>query len=391
MKTILISLMALLLTSTLSAQKQMGEVLQTIESNNSTLKALRETTNAEKLNNRTGIFLDNPEVGFNYLWGNPKDLGKRTDFSITQSFDIATLTGMKNRVSRGQNDLLEWQYKAERMNIMLEAKQCCIELIYTNALLSELKLRQQHAQTIATVYETRLQTGDANRIEYNKAKLNLATAEGEYARIRVEREALLMQLRRLNGGIDIAFDDSHHVEVTLPDFDSWFAVAVERSPMQAYARKAIDVSKQQVALMRASGLPSFTAGYMSEKVAGEQFQGLTFGISIPLWENKNRVRQAKASLRAAQMQEADSREQLHGRMRMLYARTAGLKAAAESYRKTLEATSNADLLKKALDAGEISLLDYILELGLYYDAVNQALEAERDYQLAFAELTAFEL
>ncbi|WP_373774702.1 TolC family protein [Porphyromonas loveana] len=391
MKTILISLMALLLTSTLSAQKQMGEVLQTIESNNSTLKALRETTNAEKLNNRTGIFLDNPEVGFNYLWGNPKDLGKRTDFSITQSFDIATLTGMKNRVSRGQNDLLEWQYKAERMNIMLEAKQCCIELIYTNALLSELKLRQQHAQTIATVYETRLQTGDANRIEYNKAKLNLATAEGEYARIRVEREALLMQLRRLNGGIDIAFDDSHHEEVTLPDFDSWFAVAVERSPMQAYARKAIDVSKQQVMLMRASGLPSFTAGYMSEKVAGEQFQGLTFGISIPLWENKNRVRQAKASLRAAQMQEADSREQLHGRMRMLYARTAGLKAAAESYRKTLEATSNADLLKKALDAGEISLLDYILELGLYYDAVNQALEAERDYQLAFAELTAFEL
>ncbi len=391
MKTILINLMTLLLASTLSAQKQMGEVLQTIESNNSTLKALRETTNAEKLNNRTGIFLDNPEVGFNYLWGNPKDLGKRTDFSITQSFDIATLTGMKNRVSRGQNDLLEWQYKAERMNIMLEAKQCCIELIYTNALLSELKLRQQHAQTIATVYETRLQTGDANRIEYNKAKLNLATAEGEYARIRVEREALLMQLRRLNGGIDIAFDDSLHVEVTLPDFDSWFAVAAERSPMQAYARKAIDVSKQQVALMRASGLPSFTAGYMSEKVAGEQFQGLTFGISIPLWENKNRVRQAKASLRAAQMQEADSREQLHGRMRMLYARTAGLKAAAESYRKTLEATSNADLLKKALDAGEISLLDYILELGLYYDAVNQALEAERDYQLAFAELTAFEL
>lgn len=391
MKTILISFMTLLLASTLSAQKQMGEVLQTIEANNTTLKALRETTNAEKLNNRTGIFLDNPEVGFNYLWGKPEDRGKRTDFSITQSFDIATLTGMKSRASRGQNELLEWQYKAERMNIMLEAKQCCIELIYTNALLRELELRQQHAQTIATVYETRLQTGDANRLEYNKAKLNLATANGEYARIRVDREALLMQLRRLNGGMDIAFDDSHHAEVTLPDFDSWFAVAAERSPMQAYARKAIDVSKQQVTLMRVSGLPSFTAGYMSEKVAGEQFQGLTFGISIPLWENKNRVRQAKASLRAAQMQEADSREQLHGRMRMLYARTAGLKAAAECYRKTLDAASNADLLKKALDAGEISLLDYILELGLYYDAVNQALEAERDYQLAFAELTAFEL
>ena len=49
------------------------------------------------------------------------------------------------------------------------------------------------------------------------------------------------------------------------------------------------------------------------------------------------------------------------------------------------------LLKKALDAGEISMLDYILQLGLYYDSVNQALQAELDYQKAFAELSAVEL
>lgn len=57
----------------------------------------------------------------------------------------------------------------------------------------------------------------------------------------------------------------------------------------------------------------------------------------------------------------------------------------------METANSTDLLKKALDAGEISLLEYILEIGLYYDTVNQALEAERDYQKAYAELSAVQL
>jgi hypothetical protein len=49
------------------------------------------------------------------------------------------------------------------------------------------------------------------------------------------------------------------------------------------------------------------------------------------------------------------------------------------------------LLKKALDAGEISLLTYLMEVEYYYDAINKVLEAERDYELAAAELSAVEL
>jgi hypothetical protein len=49
------------------------------------------------------------------------------------------------------------------------------------------------------------------------------------------------------------------------------------------------------------------------------------------------------------------------------------------------------LLEKALSAGEISLSDYIIALGLYYDAVNRRLEAERDFQKALASLSAVEL
>lgn len=130
---------------------------------------------------------------------------------------------------------------------------------------------------------------------------------------------------------------------------------------------------------------------MSEKVVGQLYQGFTVGISIPLWENKNRVKQAKVAVSAAESREADRKQQFYSQLQSLYNRANGLKVIAEKYRQSLANVNNTDLLKKALDTGEISLLDYIVEIGLYYTTVNQALEAERDYQKAIAELSAVEL
>jgi outer membrane protein TolC len=367
-------------------------VLKAVEENNTTLKALRETAGAQKLENRTGIYLSSPEAGFNYLWGRPGETGNRTDFNVRQSFDIPVLAGMKSRVAGGQNRLVDLQYASGRMKILLEAELYGIELIYCNALRRELDVRLQHAGTIAEACESRLNRGDISRLEYNKARLNLSTVQGEISRIEVERDALLLQLKRLNGGIDLALDDDRYGDVALPPgFEEWFARAAGMNPALEYARQEIEVGRRRVSLSRAMNLPALSAGYMSEQVAGQQYRGLMLGISIPLWENKNRTRQARASVAAAELRATDSHQQFYSRLQALYSRAAGLKVTAEQYRRSLAAVNNTDLLKKALDAGEISLLDYILEIGLYYDTVNRTLAAERDFQKAFAELSATEL
>ena len=373
----------------LTAQESVDGALSSVEVNNGTLKALREALEAQKLENRTGIFPDNPELGFNYLWGTPGKVGNRTDVSISQRFDVATLTGLKSRVAEGENRLAELQYLAGRTDILLEARLYCLDLIYCNALRKETEMRLGHAGTIAEACGRMLAQGDVNRLEYNKALLNLSTVEGEAERIGIERGALLSELKRLNGGEAIVLDDVRFEETPLPpDFEQWYAEAAQRSPVPAYVRQEVEVGRRRISLSRATGLPSFSGGYMSEKVAGEQFQGVTFGVAIPLWTNKNRVRQARAAVRAAEMRSEDAKEQFYGRLRILYDRAAGLKRSAEKYRKSLTSLNNADLLKKALDAGEISLLDYIVETGLLYETVNKALEAERDFNKAYAELSS---
>lgn len=392
MKQLIISVFTLLVSLSLHAQQDINAVLASIEENNTTLQASRKTMEAQKLANRTGIYLSNPEVEFGYLWGDPATIGKRTDFSVTQSFDLATLTGRKSSVANEQNVLAEWEYKIDRMNILLEAKRYCIDLIYYNALLQELDLRLKHAETIAAGYEERLKRGDVSLLEYNKARLNLSSAQGEISRVEVERSSLLEQLKRLNGGEAISVESAEFEPLLLPPrFDDWYLSAEEQSPALAYIRQQVAIEKQQVALSKAMNLPTLTAGYLSEKVVGETYQGFTVGVSIPLWENKNQVKQARAAVKAAESRVEDGKQQFYSGLQLLYNRTAGLKTTAENYRQSLEMANSSELLKKALDAGEMSLLEYVLEMGLYYDTVNRALEAERDYQLAYAELSAVEL
>ena len=57
---------------------QFSEVLDSIEKNNTTLIALRTEAEARKLENRTGITLADPEVGYKHMWEGADETGKLT-------------------------------------------------------------------------------------------------------------------------------------------------------------------------------------------------------------------------------------------------------------------------------------------------------------------------
>lgn len=387
MRKYIILIAVLALAGPAAAQQTIDVVLQQIERNNTTLEALRKQTEADKLQNKTGITLPDPEVSFDYLWGDPSSIGNRKDFGVTQSFDIATIAGSRRRVADAQNGLLDVEYRAGRMAVLLEAKQTCIQLVYYNALKAELEQRLAHAQAVADFYDRQLADGNANRLEVNKARLSLSAAQGELRRNEVERTNLLAELQRLNGGEPIVFEQAAYAQPVLPqDFEAWYDEAAAANPVLAYARQNVELKRREMKLGKLTGLPQISAGYMSELVPESNFRGITLGLSVPLWSNRNRVKQAKAAVVAAELQQKDATVQFYERLRNQYGRTLGLQRTAEEYRKALAELDNTQLLRKALDAGEISLLDYIVELGLYYTTVDEALAAERDYELALTEL-----
>lgn len=374
------------------AQKNPDWILESIRQNNTTLNALREKASADKIGNRTGLNPSNPEVEFGYLWGSPSETGNRKDFSVTQTFDFPLAYRYKNQLSKGQNNQVDLILAAEERVIIQQARVICIELIYRNKLNEQLSNRLKYAEELAVGYEILFAKGEINIIDFNKTKLNLLNTQKEYEVNRVEKAVLSDKLQVLNGGLPVeSYGLNEYASYLLPvDFLTWVNQAEEVNPTLQAIEQSIALSKKQEQLTKAMNLPKLTAGYLSERVPGTTQQGITVGVTIPLWEGRNTVKHLKAQTIAIEAQEEDARLQFRNEMKNQFDKAIKLRKVVNDYELLLESSNSEALLDKAFKQGQLSLINYLLELSAFYDAFDQYLEAQKDYQLAAAELKQWE-
>jgi outer membrane protein TolC len=372
------------------AQDAIDKVVKEVESNNLSLAALRKSVEAQKIGNRTGIFLQNPEVAFNYLWGNPSPIGNRTDLSISQTFDFPSAYGYKNQIAELKNEQSELEYCRQLINLQLKTRLTCFDLIYANALQDELTRRVDLSRNIAKTYKLLFEKGESNILDYNKAQINLLNVSKELEAVEIERNTLLSELMLLNGGKPVVLVDTSFQMPEIPqDFDQWYLSVEHNNPTFGWLKKEIEISQKQTGLNRALSLPKLQTGYMSESVVGQKFQGITVGLSLPLFENKNKVKYAEASQQAMEGIALDHKVQFYNQLKALHTKTIALQKNAREYRSNLLSYDSTVLIKKALDKGEISLINYMLEFSLYYESIGKLLQLERDMHKTMAALNQY--
>lgn len=391
MKSKIIPIVLSLLSLSGSAQDTFSPVLSQIEQNSTTLQALQKQMEAQKTAYRTGLTPRDPEVQFGYLWGSPSPIGNRKDFSIRQELDFPSVYARRNRLASKQGDAAEWQYRQERMQLLLKAKQTCIRLVYSNALAHLYEQQANRTRKMTEAYERMLRQGSTNQLELDKARLHQTTVEGRLSAIRLEQSQLLAELQAMNGGQPIALNDTAFSLSPMPaSFDDYLAEAEQHSPVLQYMQQQRAVANDHISVARASSLPKWSVGYMGEFVTGNTFQGVTIGLSIPLWENKNRVRQARQAATAVSQQTDDVRLQYRTHLRSLYDQAVQLQQTVTQYDAALSPDGLA-LLTRAFEKGELPLLNYLLEQDYWTNAYDHRLQAQRDQALVVAELNAWKL
>lgn len=362
-------------------------LLDSILRHNTTLAALRQQVVSGKAANRTDLRLPDPDVDFAYFWGTPDGTPPRKDFGVSQQLDWGTLTGRRSRLARSADERLERDYDVQALAIVAEADRAIVSLTYCNRLCAELRRRSELAQEIQTLYDAKFERGDIDRMSLNKVRLNRSMAAAELQRAEAERLEALATLKELNGGIKINYTDTLYATPPLPAFSDLLAAVREGSPAVTAARAAINERREQVKLNRTLALPALTVGYMGEYIKGQNYSGVSVGLSLPLWGNgRSKVKQSRASLTEAELDLTDATTRLTAEVGRRYATALRLQQTADQLRRDLDATDNAPFLRRALDAGRLSLPEYLLELSFYYEARTLWLEAERDAQLARADL-----
>lgn len=366
----------------------LGTQLQLVAQNNTTLKALYRQMQANVLGNEANLRLPDPEAEVAYLFGSPKGVPNRTNVTLTQSLDWDVLLGRRKALAKANNQVAYANYRLEASKVLTEADRLLTNIIYYNKLCKELEQRNALATELQTLYQKKFERGDINQMELNKVSLNASVSRAEYARACSERQQLLTSLQALNGcqPIEVA-DTLYPLEgEALPPM-SLFAEALNVTPPMQSAQAAVAQSEAEIKVAKAAAAPALTVGFQGEYIKQNNYSGLSVGFSLPIWGNtRRRVKQAEAELMAKKLTAEDIYLQQQAQLTQQYAATVSLQRTADTLKSDISRLNNDRILRRSLELGQTSLLEYLLELSFYYTARTAQLEAERDAQLALSAL-----
>ena len=387
-------LFLLIVLGTTSAQTTIQKVLSEIENNNKTLKTAKQSADLQKIDVRTGIYLSNPSVEYERTWGNREtNHAIENELKIVQEFDFPTAYSQRNKIVGLKSTQADAQYQMVRQEILLEAKQLCIQVVYLNKAKIILDERLKNAEELDKSYKKRLETGDANILETNKIALELLNVKTEQRLNDSERRNCLIKLKEINGEADIVFTDRTYQEIDPANFnfEAILQKSIETNPELQNLEQQKQIAEKSVSLAKSMALPKISMGYITNFSGQERFNGFHAGISIPLWENKNTVKRAKTEANITGMEIDNTRLIQTNKLQQLYDKMLVLKESVREFKLLLTGQNNEQLLKKALSSGQISLLEYLTELNFLYQSTGNFLQTERDYYSTVAELTKADL
>lgn len=375
------------------AQTSIEEVLRSVEANNKELQANRQMVTAQKLEAKLDNNLPDPSVSYTHQYGNKEGMGIQGELVASQSFDFPTVYVQKNKLSKAKGEGFDRQSAEIRQQILLQAKEVCLDLVLLNQQKNLLDIRRQNAEQLSALYEIRLQNGDANVLEVNKINLELLNAKNEARMNETARMAKLHELAMLNGGIEINFTDTAYLPVENPlsfvDLKQE-AIPANRQLLSLQSEKA--AALRQLSVSKSLNLPGFELGYrLNTATGGERFNGFLVGISIPLFSNRNHVKQAKAQSLYTDLQLESATATIESDLLRLYNQSVALKTSIDEYSEVLKSQNNLALLNKAIQAGQISMIEYFVDVTMLYQSMQNHMQLQNEYQKVMAQLYKFKL
>ncbi|MEI6680089.1 MAG: TolC family protein [Mariniphaga sp.] len=373
-----------------SAQVSLQSVLDSISVNNLQIKASSQNRDTEISSARTGLTPADPQVDYGYFPGSNSEIGTKTTLSISQSFNFPTFYARK----KDGAVLFGEKYKALHRNnirhILFDAASLYIELVYQDKYCSELKKRSDDAEAVKIMFDKRVQKGDANQLELNKVQMEALHWSNELSIAEARRMEKKQILTAMNGGRAIPFANPEYPMEQLLPVDTILARAIHNDPILRAMGFDQQIAGNNVKLQKALWLPQFKAGYGQETILNGSYRGVQAGISIPLWQNKNTVKQAQLQQQSTESSAVSYLQQLQTTINAKYQVVFSLKKNLDEYRKITESIHSKELLQKSLNSGNISVLEYYRELSAWYEAYDRFLQSTRDYNIEMVYLRQYE-
>lgn len=375
-----------------NAKSTLDSVLNSIAQNNTVIIANNKYWEAQKVLYKTGLGLYDPKADFDYLSGSPAGAGNQIDFTFTQAFDFPTAYSKKKQLSNEQITQTDFQLTANRQSVLLEAKLLCIELIYRNKYQKEIDERLQSTQKWLNNFEVRLAKGEGNILDVNKAKLQWIETNAIWQENQSIIKVLNQKLTEMNGGLNIELKDTEYpINLQMPEFAVLENTIEKSDPILKYLEQEKVVGQKQVEVSKAMGLPKLETGYHYQAILNQKFHGWHVGATIPIWENKNKVKAQQAQLVFTEYKLQNHLNEHYYTILQEYESFKQLEVTLKAYQEAFPGIRSIDLLDKSLAYGEISTLEYFMEMSFFFESLQNYLKTEMEYHKSIATLNKYQL
>lgn len=362
------------------------EVLRNIERNNKELQASAKDAEAARMEVQTQNNLEDPSVEYSPFYTKGISGMSSSELVVSQSFDFPTLYAARHSSGKLQKEVVDRQYQVERRELLLSAKNLCLDLIMLNKQQAMLSLRKKNAGDLLTLFDERLKQGDAGVLDINKVKMELMNVQTEVAQNNAAHRTALQKLLAMNGNLPIEFSASEYPQAKAPaDYDELYDEVVATDANLQMADASARAAEKNVSVQRQNWLPKLEVGYRRNTSIDEKSNGFLIGGSLPLFSNRKKNKIARAQAVSARLRLDDVRLQTEADVQSRYNELRQLDEAMRAYDVTLM-TNTLSLLKEAVTEGQISVIDYYTEADNVYNKLMAYYEVENRYQKLLAEI-----
>ena len=279
-----------------------NELLRSVETHNTELKAFSQRMQAQKTENKLSNNLPDPTVSYSHLWGADNSSETIGELIVSQSMDFPTLYHTRRQLNRQKNAMADHEYQLKRREILLKAQEIGFDIILLREEQLLLKERHQNASELAILYQQRIESGDANVIELNKVKLELLNAKTEASINETNLKKKEEELIILNGSIPFQTEQLTYPAIVLPtDYAEIKDDVLNGELALAALEQESRVGHNLLKVAQESWLPKLEIGYRRNTESGAPFNGFVVGFSVPLFENKGKVKMARQQLLSTEL------------------------------------------------------------------------------------------
>ena len=364
-----------------------NELLRSVETHNTELKAFSQRMQAQKTENKLSNNLPDPTVSYSHLWGADNSSETIGELIVSQSMDFPTLYHTRRQLNRQKNVMADHEYQLKRRAILLKAQEICFDIILLRKEQLLLKERHQNASELAILYQQRIESGDANVIELNKVKLELLNAKTEASINETNLKKKEEELIILNGSIPFQTEQLTYPSIVLPtDYAEIKDDVLNGELALAALEQESRVGHNLLKVAQESWLPKLEIGYRRNTESGAPFNGFVVGFSVPLFENKGKVKMVRQQLLSTELSKEQVKSETSYNALQNFREAQKTKLLMDEYASLFKEHSDLLILKEALKSGQISLIEYFSEAAIIYQSQLNYLQLENKYHKTVASL-----